>query len=115
RTRLVLPVSLAAGVILQWRWPGDFAYGLRHGGPALVTWIALAGGALALCAVLAVRPTEPRTRYAVGAWAAALFALPVLVHGFAHWSPRTPVDRLALPPTLLHELRTEVPKGAVVI
>ena len=115
RTWLVLPVSLAAGIVLQWRWPGDFAYGLRHGGPGIVTWIALAGGAVALGAALVARPTEPRIRYAVGAWAAALFALPVLVHGFAHWSERTPVDPLALSPALVHELRTEVPKGAIVI
>ena len=60
-------------------------------------------------------PAEPRARYAVGAWAAALFALPVVVHGFAHWSSRTPVDTLALPPALVHELRTKVPKGAIVI
>jgi hypothetical protein len=115
RTWLVLPASLAAGIVLQRLWPGDFAYGLRHGGPAIVTWVALIGGAVALVAGLFIRPKEPRARFAVGAWAATLFALPVVVHGFAHWSPRTPVDRLALPPTLVHALRTKVPKGAIVI
>src|SRR5581483_8657758 len=30
----VLPFALAAGIVLQLLWPGDFAYGLRHGAPA---------------------------------------------------------------------------------
>jgi hypothetical protein len=80
-----------------------------------VAWIALAGGAVALGAVLVTRRPEPPMRYAVGAWAAALFTLPVLAHGLAHWSPRTPRDPLALPPALVHALRTKVPKGAIVI
>ena len=42
-------------------------------------------------------------------------AFPVLVHGLWHWSQRTPVDKLALSPALVHDLRTEVPKGAIVI
>jgi hypothetical protein len=115
RSWLVLPVSLAAGIALQLLWPGDFAYGLRHGGPAAVTWIALIGGAAAFVAVLIVRPAEPRARFALSAWAVALLALPVLVHGLAHWSERTPVDPLALSPSLVHELRSEVPKGSIVI
>ena len=72
-------------------WPGDFDYGLRHGGPAAATWIALFGGALALGAAMLLRPAEPRPRSALGAGAAVLFTLPVLIHGLAHWSPRVPV------------------------
>src|SRR5262249_1469156 len=45
---LVVPLALVAGVVLQALWPGDFGYRLSHGGPALVTWIALGGGAAAL-------------------------------------------------------------------
>jgi hypothetical protein len=41
--------------------------------------------------------------------------LPVLIHGLAHWSPRVPADPLALSPRLVHNLRTKVPKGAIVI
>ena len=115
RTWLVLPGALVAGIVLQRLWPGDFDYGLRHGGPAAATWIALFGGAAALAAALLFRPAEPRARYALGAGAAALFTLPVLIHGLAHWSPRTPVDPLALSPRLVHSLRTRVPKGAIVI
>jgi hypothetical protein len=115
RTWLVLPAALVAGIVLQQLWPGDFDYGLRHGGPAAATWIALFGGALALGVVLLFRPAEPRPRFALGAGAAALFTLPVLIHGLAHWSPRVPSDPLALSPTLVHNLRTKVPKGAIVI
>ena len=28
-----MPVALVAGIVLQRLWPGDFEYGLRHGGP----------------------------------------------------------------------------------
>src|SRR5205823_5585450 len=41
---LVLPVALAAGILLQRSFPGDFSYG-GVGGPAAAAWIALYGGA----------------------------------------------------------------------
>jgi len=110
-----LPLSLAAGIVLQVLWPGDFAYGLRHGGPAAATWIALLGGAAALAAALILRPRAPREHHALAAAAIALFALPVVVHGFAHWSPRTPTDPQALSPRLVHNLRTKVPEGSIVL
>ena len=44
----LLPVALAAGIVLQLLYPGDFGYRLVSGGPALATWIAAVGGALAL-------------------------------------------------------------------
>jgi hypothetical protein len=115
RRRLVLPLALAAGIVLQLLWPGDFAYGLRHGGPAAATWIALLGGAAALVAALILRPRAPREHHALGAAAVALLALPVVVHGFAHWSPRTPTDPQALSPRLVHNLRTKVPRGSIVL
>jgi hypothetical protein len=51
----------------------------------------------------------------LGAAAVALLALPVAVHGSAHWSASTTSDPFALSPRLVHNLRTKVPKGAVVI
>jgi len=50
-----------------------------------------------------------------GASVVALLALPAVVHGLWHWSPSNPADPLALSPRLVHELRTRVPKGAVVL
>jgi hypothetical protein len=109
-----LPLALVAGIVLQILWPGDFEYGLRHGGPALATWIALVGG-LVVAAVAAVRPLELREHPRLGASAAVLLALPVFVHGVRHWSPRVRSDPDALSPRLVHRLRTVVPKGSVVI
>src|SRR5207302_1032078 len=41
----VLPVALAAGIVLQQVYPGDFELHYAHGGrPSLATWIALWGG-----------------------------------------------------------------------
>jgi hypothetical protein len=111
-----LPVALAAGIVLQRLWPGDFDYGLRHGGPAFATWIALVGGLLALAAWLVVRPPPVREEWFMGALAAVCLTFPVFVHGVWHWTPgREEKDPHALSARLIHNLRTKVPKGAIVI
>jgi hypothetical protein len=115
RRFIALPAALAAGIVLQIVWPGDFGVGLSHGGPALATWVALVGGLLALAAVLVLRPRPVRERHGLAAAAAALFVLPVVVHGFSHWGPKSPRDPEALSPRLIHNLRTKVPQGAIVI
>ena len=61
RSWLLLPLALLAGILLERRWPGDFAYGLRHGGPAAVTWLALVGGAVALLLGLVFARDRPRS------------------------------------------------------
>ena len=43
----VLPAALAAGIVLQVEYPGDFGP-LEQGGPAWATWLALIGGAIAV-------------------------------------------------------------------
>jgi hypothetical protein len=108
------PLGLVAGIALQRQWPGDFEYGLRHGGPGAVTWWAFAGAAVALALglVLRIRPIEER--HLPAALAAALLVLPVAVHGFRHWTPRTPSDPDALTPALAAEL-ARVPPRAVII
>jgi hypothetical protein len=115
RRLLALPLALAAGIALQLAWPGDFGVGLRHGGPALATWVALVGGLVALASALVLRRPPARERHGLAAASAALFVLPVVVHGFSHWSPRTRSDSDALSARLVHNLRTRVPEGSVVI
>jgi hypothetical protein len=110
-----LPVALVAGIVVQQVWPGDFDYGLRHGGPAIATWIALVGGAIALVAAVALRPPPPREHHALGALAALCFVLPTFANGLWHWSPQFPERGIELSPTLLHNLRTKVPRGSVVL
>jgi hypothetical protein len=111
----VLPLALATGIWLQLAWPGDFNYTLKHGGPALATWIAAFGGLAALVAAAAIRRTDLRggsTRLA--ALAAGLFLLPVAVHGLSHWTRPTPQSSLELTSGLVHALRVQVPRRAVV-
>jgi hypothetical protein len=115
RRLFVLPLALVAGIVLQRLWPGDFEYGLRHGGPALATWIALGGGALALVLGLALRPREPREHHLLGAAAMLCLVFPVLVHGVWHWSDDFKADPDGLSPRLVHNLRTKVPKGSIVL
>src|SRR5262249_23402428 len=110
----LLPVPLVAGIVLQRLWPGDFEYGLHHGGPAAATWIAFVGGIVALVISLVTRHQPLPERWGLGA-AVVLRSPPVLAHGLCHWSPPNPTDRLALSPSLVRALQTRVPKGAVVI
>jgi hypothetical protein len=115
-----LPLALAAGIVLQALWPGDFGFGLEHGGAQYATWVAAWGAALAL--VLAVVATFVVRRvelsYERDDWlpavAAGLFLLPVVVHGFTHWSPAATTDAGALTPGLVRALRHDVPKRGVV-
>jgi hypothetical protein len=110
---LLVPVSFAAGVALQIAWPGDFQYGLEHGGPALATWIAAFGGAAALVVAALVRRGLRIDPGPVAALAAVAFVLPVAVHGFANWSVHGR-DRTRLPAALLQALRENVAPGDVV-
>jgi hypothetical protein len=110
----VLPVALAAGLWLQFAWPGDFGH-LEDGGPAVVTWIALLGSALAIPAGLIVsrRFSPIEDRGILAALAAVLFIAPIAVHGVREWrSPAGP--RLPLTPGLVHALQDKVPEGAIV-
>ena len=107
---VVLPVGLAAGIVLQHEYPGNFAYG-GTGGPALAAWIALYGGVAALVYAVLRRGGLERPGYLAGA-AAALFVVPVAVHAFSNWSRRGH-DQM-LPAPLIAAVRQHVPKGAIV-
>ena len=111
----VLPLALFAGIVLQRQWPGDFEYGLKHGGPAAATWWALFGGAVALVLALVLRRRSLPERWGLGTLAVTLFCIPVFIHGLWHWSPANGPDPYGLSPRLVHSLRTKVPKGAIVI
>ena len=68
---LVLPLALAAGIVLQLAYPGEFDYALHEGGPALVTWIAVVGGVVALVLGLWRRPAVELPGAVVGLAAAS--------------------------------------------
>jgi len=119
---LLPPAALAAGIVLQLEFPGDFGPKLERGGPAIATWIAFFGGlgGLAAAAVLVRSRTArfgggrlERTGFAA-ALSVLLFVLPVAVHGFANWDTQFASDPNALTPGLVRFLRTDVPKRAVV-
>lgn len=111
---LVLPLALAAGVVFQLAWPGDFDYRLDEGGPAVVTWIAAAGALVGLALAASGRLRTGREQGAAAAVAAALFVLPVAVHGFREWSPSAARPPSPLTAGLVEALRERVPPGAVV-
>src|SRR5438270_294192 len=73
------------------------------------------GGAAALVGAAIVRRRFDLERPgALAAAAVCLFVLPVVLHGFEHWSPKNGNDPYALTPGLVHALRTDLPKRAVV-
>ena len=81
---------------------GRVAGHLEDGGPAIATWIALVGSILAIPAglMLARRFRPMDDRGVIAALAAALFVLPVAVHGLREW--QSPVGS-RLPLRLLPE------------
>jgi hypothetical protein len=102
----LLPVALAAGIVLQHEFPGSFGRFVDGGGPALPTWIALWGGIAALVVgiVVALRRRPLDGTRAVLAASALLFTIPVAVHGFSRWQPRVSRDGYALTPGLVRAL-----------
>jgi hypothetical protein len=115
RSLLVLPTALAAGIVLEHQWPGDFSYGMAGSAPRLFTWIAFGGAATGiLVGAVVFRRWSVTERHGRAALAAALFVLPIAIHAARNWTPRVPHDPEALSAALLRELR-EVPPRAVII
>ena len=112
----VLPVALAAGIVLELEYPGDFAKRLHEGGPALATWIALFGGLAGIVAAIVLARVHGRFERdgRLAGMAALLFVLPVAVYGFAHWDRGPRTDGYALTPGLVDFLRAKVPERSVV-
>ena len=108
--RLAAPLALAAGIILQWQYPGDFGYTVEQGGPAWATWIAVAGALVALT----VGMVRLRSVGTTAALASALVLLPTFVSGLADWSPSSERRASPLTPGLVAFLRDGVPSGDVV-
>jgi hypothetical protein len=109
----VLPVALAAGVLLQRAHPGDFGYRLDEGGPSEIVWLVLVVGALALGIGALLRPPLPaldRVDWVPFA-AVVLFVLPIAAQ--ANWQLAKPATELS--PGLVEAVRREVPEGDVVL
>jgi hypothetical protein len=111
---LVLPLALAAGIGFQLAYPGDFAYRLQHGGPALITWIAVGGAVAAPVLALALRRPIREWPGALVGIAAGMFVFPVVVHAASNWSPSDARRPSPLTPGLVEALRERVPEGAIV-
>jgi len=118
---LALGLALGCGIWLEAVYAGDFGMRAPSTAPALAVWIALYGGTAAIVAgaVLAwVRSDWPRPpargREATAALAALLFVLPVAVHGFSRWTPKSSHFFHALTPGLVSFLEQEVPPRSVV-
>ena len=113
---LVLPVALAAGIVMQWQVPGDFGspYRHAHGSPGWLTWASFAAAVAALLVAALVRKLPQLERDGpLAAAAGALFLIPVAVHGYSDWSA-SPTARTPLPPRLTRTLEQRLPERAVV-
>ena len=109
--------ALAAGIVLQHWYPGDFGYFFHGASPAWPTWVAVVGGIAALVIGAARRfrnrtDVDERHQWLVAA-AVAAFAIPVAVHGFRHWT-RVGTGSGALTRGLIKAVRTDTkPKDVV--
>lgn len=111
----VLPVAAAAGVVLQLAFPGDFGYNLTSGGPALATWIAAIGGAIALGVVSTFQRRWGIERQGALALAAVvLFCGPVAVSGFAKIDKAKTRGEPSLTVGVIRALRGIVPEQDIV-
>jgi len=111
---LALPAALALGIAFQLVWPGDFGGKTLEAGAGWATWVAAIGGAAALVLGVLVRPRLEERRTLFAGLAAALFVLPVAVHGFSEWTPPKRIGAGKLTPGLVEAVRARVPKGDVV-
>jgi hypothetical protein len=111
--RWAIAVALAAGIVLEKIYPGEISYPLKDGGPAIVAWIALFGGAAAflVAAVLGRRGTFD-DRGPLAAAVAAACVLPVAGSGIKHWTTAH-FEPSPLTSGVVNELRG-LPAGAVV-
>ena len=114
---VVLPVALAAGIVLQWWTPGSFGSPYRpgEGGPGWLTWASFAAGGAGLLAGALLRRRLPQLERdgRLAAAAVTLFLVPVAIHGFSRWSA-TETARTPLQPAVERALRQRLPEGAVV-
>ena len=111
----VLPVAVGAGIALQLAFPGDFGYNLTSGGPALATWIAALGGALALAVVTTFHRRWSIERQGPLALAAVvLFCAPIAVNGFANLDRAKARGGPNLTVGVIRALQEDVPRGDIV-
>ncbi len=109
----VLPLALAAGIALEWAWPGDFGYRLEEGGPTLPVWIALVGSLAAIVLGFLLRSRLPTLERAdwLPAAACVLFVVPMAVT--SGWERPEPHQELS--PGLRAALDEHVQSGDVVL
>ena len=102
----VLPLALAAGIVLQLAFPGEFGYRFHGTTPAWPAWFALVGGVAALVLGSLRPPRRVLHHQALAGAAVVLLAVPVAVHGFANWS-RSGTGSGALTRGLIKAVRRE--------
>ncbi|MEP7224072.1 MAG: hypothetical protein ABI783_03840, partial [Actinomycetota bacterium] len=109
--RLLLPLALVAGIVLQVAYPGDFEYVLEDTAPAWIVWGAVAGGVVALVVGVVRRG---HVLEAPAALAAALFLTPVFFVGLLHWDRAPTPPNTTLSPGLVEAVRANVSTGSIV-
>ena len=100
--------ALAAGIVLQRLYPGEFAHEVAEGGPTWPLWVAVAGGLLALAAAIVLGRRAELVPAEATAWTAAValaFALPIAVSALADLERAKRGDPDALTPGVVRALR----------
>jgi hypothetical protein len=110
-SRLLAPLALGAGIVLQIVYPGDFGYVLDDTAPAEIVWVAVLGCCGALVVGIVRRGPSLESRAAL---AAALFLTPVFVSGLLDWERPAAAAEDTLTLGLVEAIRENVGPGGIV-
>jgi hypothetical protein len=112
--RFAIALALAGGILLQRAFPGDFSAVFHADTPAWPVWIAFIG-ATSLILLLRVAPRlRLKLSGVIAIGATIAFLIPLIVHGFSHWTPVSSSDPYGLSPGLISALDRRIPHGTVV-
>jgi hypothetical protein len=112
--QFTLPLALSLGITLQLTYPGSFGTSVSAALPGFPAWIALVGGLLAIVVARATGVRSPRPRVGLALAATTLFAAPVAVAAFLHWTAWQATDRNALTTGLTQALARPALRGSIV-
>jgi hypothetical protein len=109
-----LAVALAAGIALEFIYPGWFETTAPTGAPSYPAWVALIGGAAALLAARVFLSEWAQASGRAVLAAVVLLVVPAAIRGISEWTPTAAAASAPLSSGLVNELRRPALRGTIV-